>query len=134
MKYPWYAVEHITIQDRNLLHETTKQLVQMLHQRVHNQESDRKDSIHVNNMLLKRVWRAVLACPGFTPTMKDDIVVICELDENYCYEYGLPRNADAWRYLWTIGPKPNVPQDVLDVSLLSATGAKILTTASSTLV
>ncbi|KAF4635895.1 hypothetical protein G7Y89_g2186 [Cudoniella acicularis] len=109
LKYPWYMVDYITIEDRNLLHKATKDLVALLVERV----NDEKDSMNLTHMLLKRVWRAVLKCPGFTPSMKDDIVYICGVDERIAMEQGLALHASYWKYLWTISPKPGVPGDLL---------------------
>jgi len=108
---PWYAVDHITIEERSHLHEATKTLLTLLMDRI---EKDH-ESTTLTSMLLKRVWRAALKCPGFTPTMKDNIVYICGLDEQTAVEYGLPPYADNWKDLWTIGPKPGVQRDVLQV-------------------
>lgn len=108
-------VDYITIEDRNLIHSATKDLLSLLVDRVCNE----KDNIHLTPMLLKRAWRAAMLCPGFTPSMKDDIVVICDININQAMELGLAPHAAEWRYLWTIGPKPGVPVDLLMVSLLS---------------
>jgi len=105
-------VDYITIEDRNLLHEATKSLVSLLKNHVINN----REETRLTGALLKRTWRAVLACPGFTPTMKDDIMVICEINTDYAVEFGLAPFAAEWRYLWTIGPKRGVPNDLLMVS------------------
>ncbi|EPE26002.1 RNA-binding, RBD [Glarea lozoyensis ATCC 20868] len=109
LKYPWYMVEYITIEDRNLIHQTTKELLTMLVERVHNE----RDPVNLTHMLLKRVCRAALRCPGFTPIMKDDIVYIAGLEDRLAIEAGVPPFAYEWKVLWTIGPKPGVPNDLL---------------------
>jgi hypothetical protein len=109
-------VEYITIEDRNMLHETTKSLLALLVERVNSHEDQ---NVNMNSMLLKRVWRAALRCPGFTPSMKDDIVYIAGLSDQTAIEYGLAPHASFWNKLWCIGPKPNVPVDVILVSLHS---------------
>lgn len=109
-------MEHITIEDRNMLHEATKILLGLLMDRLGSQADQH---VHINQMLLKRVWRAALRCPGFTPSMKDDIVYIAQLDDCTAIEYGLAPHASYWNKLWTIGPKPNIPVDVILVSLRS---------------
>jgi hypothetical protein len=106
-------VEHITIDDRNTLHNATKTLLSLLIDRVGNQHDG---NVNMNKMLLKRVWRAALRCPGFTPSMKDDIVCIAQLDDRTAIEYGLTPHASYWNKLWTIGPKPDVPVDFIFVS------------------
>lgn len=112
-QYPWYMVDYITIEDRNLLHGTTKRMLEILVERVTNDE----DTVNLNHMLLKRVWRAAIKCTGFTPSMKDDIVCIAGVDDRTAIELGLAPHASFWNKLWTIGPKPGVPTDVIMVSL-----------------
>lgn len=104
-------VDYITIEDRNLLHTTTKKMLEILIERVNND-----DDINLNKMLLKRVWRTALTCPGFTPSMKDDIVCIAGLDDRTAIEFGLAPYASFWNKLWTIGPKRDAPVDLLLVS------------------
>lgn len=122
-------VDYITIEDRNLLHETTKSLMTLLqHHVMHNREDTR-----LTASLLKRAWRAVLACPGFTPTMKDDIVVICNIDTSYAMELGLAPFAAEWRFLWTIGPKKGAPVDLVLVSFKAVDICPQVTLTSSVL-
>jgi hypothetical protein len=104
-------VDYITIEDRSLLHNTTKRMLEILIERVNND-----DDINLNMMLLKRVWRAALTCQGFTPSMKDDIVFIAGLDDRTAIEFGLAPHASFWNKLWTIGPKREAPVDLLLVS------------------
>lgn len=105
-------VDYITIEDRNLLHTATKDLLELLVERVNSDEPH----LQLNMMLLKRVWKAALKCPGFTPSMKDDVVFICGIDNQTAIEHGIAPYASYWKYLWTIGPKANAPVDVLLVS------------------
>lgn len=106
-------VDYITIADRNAMHQATKDLLSLLVERVANQI----DPVNLSPMLLKRVWKAALRCPGLTTVMKDDIVFIAGVDEGTAIEFGLPPFAPWWTPLWTIGPKPGVEDDVLLVSL-----------------
>lgn len=105
-------VDYITIEERNLMHKATIDLLTLLVERV-----SEKDDICLTPMLLKRVWKAALKCRGFTPTMKDDIVFICQVDDQTAAEYGVAPYAPYWKYLWTIGPKPGAPVDLMLVSL-----------------
>jgi hypothetical protein len=118
-QYPWQMVDYITIEDRNMLHKATLDMLNLLIDRV----NTNKDDICLTPMLLKRVWKAGLRCPGFTPSMKDDIVFICQIDDQTAMDYGVAPYASFWKYLWTIGPKPGVPIDVLLVSIDSSTQA-----------
>lgn len=109
-------VDYITVEERNMVHKATVDLLTLLVERVQNDMNDPC----ITPMLLKRVWKAALKCHGFTPAMKDDIVFICGLDAQTATEYGVAPYAPYWKYLWTIGPKPGVPIDVLLVSLPSS--------------
>lgn len=99
-------------------------MIKLLYDRLNPRESDRdnrgdkKGSIHINNMLLRRLWKTVLNCKGFGPSQKDDVVWWCNLDLAYAEELGNVPHAVEWHPLYLIGPKPGVPQDVLNVSLL----------------
>ncbi|KAH8811397.1 hypothetical protein F5884DRAFT_671620 [Xylogone sp. PMI_703] len=108
-KYPWYMVDHITIDERNRIHHATKELVALLVNHIERYPED----LCLTPQLLKRVWKAALRCPGFTPAMKDDIVYLCRIDDDTARLYGVPPYAPYWKYLWTIGAKPNVPDDLL---------------------
>jgi hypothetical protein len=111
-------VEHITLEDRILLFDATIKLLKFLEERVNNPPND-EPNINLNNMLFRRVWRAALRCVGFTPTQKDDIVYLFHIDERIARELGVPIFAADWKYLWCIGPKPGVPDDLLLVSLFA---------------
>jgi hypothetical protein len=108
-QYPWYMVDFITIEDRNLIHDATKNLLQMLVDRVNHD----RDPVNLTQMLLKRVCRAALRCPGFTPVMKDNIAYLGSIEDRVASEAGLPPFAPQWDIFWTIGPKPGVPTDLL---------------------
>ena len=106
-------VDYITVQDRFLLYKATFDLLELLISRIKN--GDGQDT-HLTAMLLKRVWNAALKCPGFSPVMKDDIVYICGIPEQIAKEHGVAPFATGWNSLFTIGNKPDVPQDLLLVS------------------
>ncbi|KAE9380378.1 hypothetical protein N431DRAFT_324183 [Stipitochalara longipes BDJ] len=109
LKYPWYMVDHITIADRSLLHKATIDLIKLLQERI----DSGADPVNLNNQLFKRVWRAALKCPGFTPVMKDDVVFICGIDDRTALELGVAPYAVWWKPLFTIGHKPEIPADTL---------------------
>ncbi|KAG9230481.1 hypothetical protein BJ875DRAFT_431518 [Amylocarpus encephaloides] len=109
LKYPWYMVDYITIEDRNLIHSATKDLLIMLVERVNKEY----DTINLTNMLLQRVIRAAIKCPAFTPVMRDDIVFLGGVSDQLAKEFGVPPFAYEWCELWCVGPKPGVPHDVL---------------------
>jgi hypothetical protein len=105
-------VDYITIEDRNLLYKATIDLITLLQERV----GPNCEDVNLTPMLFKRVWRAALKCKGFSPSMKDDIVYKCKLDSTIACENGLPPFAADWTNLWTIGPKPGTPNDLVLVS------------------
>lgn len=107
-------VDYITIEDRNLLHKVTLQLIDLLQDRI----ASEHENLNLTPMLLKRVWRAALKCPGFSPAMKDDIAWKCGVDDQFAGELGVPAYASFWKHLWTIGPKPGAPTDLILVSML----------------
>ncbi len=108
-------VDYITIEDRNLLFQATIRLLDLLRDRLSNTRDGEMD-VNLTPMLFKRAWRAALKCPGFTPTMKDTVVYKCHVDESLAQEIGVPLFAAEYKYLWTIGPKPGVPHDLILVS------------------
>jgi hypothetical protein len=105
-------VDQITIEDRHLLHKATIELLRLLQERIDSET----DPVNLNKMLYKRVWRAALKCPGFTPCQKDDVVFICNVDDRTALELGVAPYAVWWKPLFTIGHKPNIPADTLMVS------------------
>ena len=105
-------VDYITIHDRALLHKATIDLLTLLVERVNNNSED----INLTTMLLKRVWKAALKCPGFTPVMKDDIVYIAGIDDQTAREHGVAPFATEWGHIYTIGPKLDAPHDLILVS------------------
>lgn len=105
-------VDYITIQDRAHLHKATTELLKLLVERVKANGQD----VNLTSMLLKRVWKAALRCPGFTPVMKDDIVYLAGLDGQTVRDYHIPPFADEWVHLFTIGVKASAPPDLIMVS------------------
>ncbi len=115
-QYPWYMVDYITIEDRELLYQTTVNMIVLLKDRIERNPMD----TNLTTMLFKRVWRAGLKCPGFSPTQKEDIVFTAGIGYDFAAELGLPPFADYWGDLWAIGPKPGVPYDAVFVSFSSS--------------
>lgn len=105
-------VDDITLEHRDLLFKSTRDLVQLLVTRL-NDEPSEDHKLHINDRLLRRVRMAVCRCPGFTERQKDDIAFLCGLDATTA---GLTQFADHWSAFMTIGPKPGIQPDVLHVS------------------
>jgi hypothetical protein len=99
-----------------MLHQATVKLIILLREKLNDKE---ECDINLTPMLLKRVWRAALKCPGFSPSQKDDIVIVAGLDGRTAVDHGVPPYAAEWKYLFTIGPKAGVPFDLVYVSLHS---------------
>ncbi|CAG8977943.1 hypothetical protein HYALB_00001823 [Hymenoscyphus albidus] len=108
-KYPWHMTHYITLADRKRLFDATVKLVKFLLHRIRNGD----DPVHLNNSLLKRVIKACLACDGFTPVMKDDIVFWTSLDGRRAYELGQVPHADGWAAIHTLGAKKDIEYDLL---------------------
>lgn len=115
MQYPWYMVDYITIEDRELLFDATVKLLDLLGDQIEGKEPHQQD-LNVNQMLYKRLWRAALQCQGFTPSMKDTIAFKNGVDSFTAQEFGVPLFAADWKWMWALGPKPNTPHDLILVS------------------
>ncbi|TQS39421.1 hypothetical protein Golomagni_00054 [Golovinomyces magnicellulatus] len=115
LKYPWYMVDYISIKNRNNLHEVTIKLLKILKNYIETQP----ENAHITPMLYKRVWRAALNCQGFSPSQKDDIVLIVDLPDEQAKEFGLPPFAASWKRLWTIGVRPGAPNALIMASSIT---------------
>jgi hypothetical protein len=60
-----------------------------------------------------------MSCPGFTPLMKDDIAWTINMGEQEQRAYGQPRFANRWRHQYALAPKPGMPLDVVEVTLIA---------------
>lgn len=108
-------VDCYTIQDRIDLHNCLKVLIQELAKHLERGI----ENININPMLMKRLVKAALICPGFTPTQKDDICSWVGAAPDVAKQYGLPPYADLWAAIWTLAPKPGVPHDMVMVCFTS---------------
>lgn len=75
------------------------------------------NSVQLTNQLLQRIALGGLRCPGFTPTMKDDIIWMMHIDDTKALEFEQPPFADKWRHLYGLSPKPGFPGDLIEVCL-----------------
>ncbi|KAI9732033.1 MAG: hypothetical protein M1818_007628 [Claussenomyces sp. TS43310] len=106
VKFPWYMVNNITLEDRDQLYDTSVKLFRFLQQRLQEQE----EHIAIDHRLFRRVQRAILNCDGFTESMKDAVAFYSGQDSALS---GLVPNADHWCVWKTIGPKRGIEPDVL---------------------
>ncbi|RDW80216.1 hypothetical protein BP6252_04854 [Coleophoma cylindrospora] len=109
LKFPWAMVDCYTIQDRIELHSCLKVLIQELGKNLERGV----ENVNINHMLMKRLVKAALVCPGFTPTQKDDVCLWVGATPDVAKQYGLPPYADLWAAIWTLAPKPGVPHDMV---------------------
>jgi hypothetical protein len=100
----------VTVDQRNLLYNTTLSLIKNLNDRV----IAFPDDLNVNDRLLRRVLRASFRCAGFTEAQKDGIAFTLNIDPPTC---GLAIYADHWYPFSALGPKSGIPADVMLVSL-----------------
>lgn len=126
-KLPWHMTAYITIRQRHRVYKTVVDMIQALQGAIYNSDHRRPAvggggggpmssfSEVLNEKLLKRLVRAAMGCPGFSPLMKDDIAFISSLDERQAMEYGVPGSAARWRHIYTLIPNPGVPGDVVEV-------------------
>lgn len=123
-KLPWQMTAYITIRQRYRIYKAVVDMISVLQDAVFNSErrsmmpEHMRTSELLNEKLLKRVIRAAMDCPGFTPLMKDNIAFVSGLDEHQMVAYRVPANANRWRHIYTLMPNPAVPSDVIDVRLL----------------
>ncbi|KAI9163559.1 hypothetical protein HJFPF1_05176 [Paramyrothecium foliicola] len=109
-KFPWYVTDRITISQRYAIYNATFLLLDLLGnslQRGH-------DPINLTGQLHTRVVNAAMTCPGFTPSMKDNIAWMIGVTEQEQRAFGQPRFSDCWRHQYAISPKPGIPLDVLE--------------------
>ncbi|KAL3426528.1 hypothetical protein PVAG01_00037 [Phlyctema vagabunda] len=107
-KYPWYMVDYITIEDRERLVEVMTVMVAKLNDRIMN-----GDDINLNVMLLRRVVKAAVNCPGLTPTQKDNVCMVAGYDDTTILQFGVPHRSHNWGVFWTLAPKPDFADDMV---------------------
>lgn len=104
--------DFITVQQRGAMFRATCDLINLLLKSMEVGEH----SFHLNKQLLDRLASASINCPGFTPVMKDDIVWLSAMDEQKLSLCNQPANADTWRHIYALAPKPGAPNDLIEVS------------------
>ncbi|PHH88238.1 hypothetical protein CDD83_7787 [Cordyceps sp. RAO-2017] len=109
-KFPWYATERITISQRHAMYIATERLLQVLTDKINR----RSDPVNMNRQLQGRLLKAALACPGFTPLMKDNLSWMLHVPEAEQRFYGQPRYAHAWLHQYSLAPKPGAPLDLIE--------------------
>lgn len=105
-------VDFITLQQRGAMFRATCDLVNLLIKSIEVGEH----SLQLNRQLLDRLASAAMKCPGFTPVMKDDVAWLSAMDEQKLSLCNQPVNADTWRHIYALAPKPGTPGDLIEVS------------------
>ncbi|RDA86414.1 hypothetical protein CP532_6491, partial [Ophiocordyceps camponoti-leonardi (nom. inval.)] len=107
-KFPWHATDRITLSQRHAMYSATERLLQILSDKV------KRGCNGLTAQLLTRLTNTALACPGFTPLMKDNISWLLSVPEGEQRFYGQPRFAHSWRHQYSLAPKPGTPLDVIE--------------------
>lgn len=114
----------ITIKQRYIIYEACYKLVALLKHAIKRREipferaaqPERVGAERLTEQLYRRLIKAIMLCPGFTVLQKDNIADLVEMGEKDMRDFNMPRFAHSWTHLYTLGPKPGIPLDVLEVS------------------
>lgn len=112
-KFPWYMTDCITFKQRNAVFKASCDLLRLLMKSLDKGD----DPVNLNKQLLRRVAKAAMECPGFTPLMKDDVAWLIGMSDGEQMSHGQPRFANTWRHQYSLAPKPGMPLDVVEVCL-----------------
>ncbi|KAI1495808.1 hypothetical protein F5X99DRAFT_402332 [Biscogniauxia marginata] len=113
-KIPWYMAEYITISQRYVVYDACYKMIGTLQNTISRFPNHERMTVQLFNRLV----RAAMLCPGFTVLQKDNIALLAKLPDDG-RQFNQPRFADLWRHLYTLGPKPDIPLDVLEVTTFS---------------
>ncbi|KAJ2972762.1 hypothetical protein NQ176_g6970 [Zarea fungicola] len=109
-KFPWYMTDCITLKQRGAVFQATCELLRLLKRSLDKGD----DPINLNKQLFRRVTKAAMECPGFTPLMKDDVAWLTNMSDAEQRSHGQPRFANSWRHQYALSPKPGMPLDVVE--------------------
>ncbi|KAI1633431.1 hypothetical protein F4809DRAFT_623261 [Biscogniauxia mediterranea] len=109
-KIPWYMAQHITVKERHAVYATCCKMITILSTTVDRFPRHER----LTPQLLSRLVNAAMLCSGFTVQQKDNVSVLARMEEQKTREFNQPRFADLWCHLYTLGPKPGIPLDVLE--------------------
>lgn len=101
----------ITLKQRGAVFQATCELLRLLKRSLDKGD----DPINLNKQLFRRVTKAAMECPGFTPLMKDDVAWLTNMSDAEQRSHGQPRFANSWRHQYALSPKPGMPLDVVEV-------------------
>jgi hypothetical protein len=121
---PWYMTDCITIKQRYIIYDACYKLTSLLKHALRKRDvpferalqPERVGAERLTEQLYRRLIKAIMLCPGFTVCQKDNIADLVEMGEQDMRDFNMPRFAYSWLHLYTLGPKPGIPWDVLEVS------------------
>lgn len=117
-KMPWYADDLITVVQRQAMFSAVKRMISALHKKIGHRDTC---PVQLNKQLLDRLARGAMRCHGFSVVQKDDIAFLANLSAHTQHIFRQPSFARYWIHTWTLAPKPDVPEDLLEVSFLRPT-------------
>ncbi|KAG9254121.1 uncharacterized protein F5Z01DRAFT_674437 [Emericellopsis atlantica] len=109
-KFPWSFMDRVTISQRRALFRATCELLRLLTRSL--QKGD--DVVNLTVQLYRRLTKAAMSCPGFTPLMKDDIAWLANVTESDLPKYNLPPLPGTWRHQYALAAKVNAQPDVIN--------------------
>ncbi|KAI0886052.1 uncharacterized protein GGS22DRAFT_179066 [Annulohypoxylon maeteangense] len=109
-KYPWHMPEHITIKERDCMYDAGLRMVGQLQRRISKGEKPER----LTPQLLSRLAEAILSCPGFSISQKDNVAYRANMPEHKMRDLGQPRFAELWRHLQVLNTKEGVPLDIIE--------------------
>ncbi|KAI8957092.1 hypothetical protein F5Y11DRAFT_361138 [Daldinia sp. FL1419] len=116
-KMPWYLTERITIKERHYIYDVAFKMVEYLIELLERgtlRRGQKPDYNRLTKQLLNRLVKAIMLCPGFTVSQKDNVAYLVNLPERDLCDYNQPPFADGWRHLYALGVKPGAPLDVVE--------------------
>ncbi|KLU90524.1 hypothetical protein MAPG_10377 [Magnaporthiopsis poae ATCC 64411] len=109
-KLPWHMTDWITFRQRYSIFEACYLLIKHLLRIL--------DSGCATNLLNERLFNhlthTAMRCPGFTIAQKDDLATLIGIQDSRRYSYGLPLNPGSWVHLYGVGPRMDMPLDVIE--------------------
>lgn len=110
-KFPWHRTDLITVKETHHIYDAFAKLLMLLKHAIANRRSEDL----LTKALFKRLLESGMKCPGFSVEMKDRIAygAVVSVEDSFD-RYKNPKMAMFWGPIWTLSPKANVPEDVLD--------------------
>ncbi|KAI9670802.1 MAG: hypothetical protein M1829_004691 [Trizodia sp. TS-e1964] len=104
-KYPWFDVDHITLEARDLLFDAMKKMITILFENLKRSHAP----IYLNVGLMNGLVLAGLMCPGFNERQKLELTRVAQYQGE---PFGITKLAYHWPFE-VLGRRADVPEDVL---------------------